>query len=213
MIKNIDLMHFRDLVKIELRQVMPALEVNFDNENRNIYKLINILANIKYKNYQKLYYFYQQAKTISPSDTYLLARLEKIYGIPDDIFPVADTIEERVRNLRLKHRISLGIWSEDDYRNLLAEFGITNVEFKNGDEAPSDGQFPLGFPFAFTGSADDAYYNWYVYLPQELGSSTNNFPWIFGLTEFSSSQNQNLIEKLLTKLKPAYMNLVIKYEL
>ena len=114
---------------------------------------------------------------------------------------------------KLSFGISLGIWSEDDYRNLLAEFGITNVEFKNGDEAPSDGQFPLGFPFAFTGSADDAYYNWYVYLPQELGSSTNNFPWIFGLTEFSSSQNQNLIEKLLTKLKPAYMNLVIKYEL
>jgi len=213
MIKNFDLEHFRNLVKIDFGKIMPALMINFDNTDSNIYKLIDILANIKYKNYQKIYYFYEQTKTISPSDTYLLSKLETIYGIPDDIFLIADTIEDRVRNLRLKHIISLGIWSEDDYRNLLAQFGITNVEFKNGDKALNDGQFPLEFPFTFTSSGADAYYNWYVYLPQSLSINSNQFPFVFGFTEFTSSQNINLIEKLLTKLKPAYMNLIIKYEL
>ena len=213
MIKNLDLEHFKNLVKLDFIKIMPALMINFDNKNSNVYKLIDILANIKFKNYQKIYYFYEQTKTISPSDTYLLSKLETIYGIPDDIFLIADTIQERVRNLRLKHKISLGIWSEDDYRSLLSEFGITQVEFKNGNESVNDGQFPLQFPFVFTASGADAYYNWYVYLPQSLITNSNQFPFVFASTQFTSSQNINLIEKLLTKLKPAYMNLIIKYEL
>ena len=134
-----------------------------------------------------------------------IGRWEADLGIPDDIFDVGTTLEERRNNVIIK-LAALGAQTAEDFIALAALFGITDIEIIPASDAAT---FPLLFPILFAGTQNEIAHLVIVKLPTELG--LGGFPWLF--PGYFSAGGLNRIEKLFNKLKPANVKFLYDYSL
>ena len=132
----------------------------------------------------------------------LIERWEKDLGIPDDIFDNSGTLEQRRNNVIIK-LAGLGVQTAEDFVNVAKLIGYDNVVISAAEVAV----FPLSFPIPFFPSAKNARFTIYVDLPKSAGLGF--FPLPFPAT-FASGQD-NAIERLFNKLKPANVQLIFRY--
>lgn len=131
----------------------------------------------------------------------LIEEWERLVGIPDGCFDVADTLEERRRNVMIKLVLS-AVQTLEDFQRLLDEFGAS-VRIKTGRESIS---FPLTFPILFIGTEQEARFT----LVIEIGGiQSGGFPYTFPIT-FGSSLG-NLIECVARKVAPANVQIITRY--
>ena len=138
-----------------------------------------------------------------PSQTdALISEWEALAGIPDECFPIANTIEERRENLVLKLTASMN-GTKEDFENLAAVLGITVIVM----DATSENTFPWSWPHIFYGSEEDAAFTMVVKFIGVQSPST--FPWswphIFG------TDTTLPIRCLFNKLRPANVKIVYQY--
>jgi len=177
--------------------------------------LLNVAKNIPDSNYRKiLQSFSDTFKTLDtqinatgtetfPDETIdLIERWEKDLGIPDDIFDNSGTLEQRRNNVLLK-LAGLGVQTAQDFADVAKLIGYNNVVISAAEVAV----FPLSFPISFFPSAKEARFTIYVDLPKSAG--TGFFPLPFPMP-FATVQD-NAIERLFNKLKPANVKLIFRY--
>ena len=130
--------------------------------------------------------------------TLLIEEWEQAVGIPDDCFDVAADIATRRLNVVAK-LASLGAQTAADFVAIMALYGIT-AEVIGGSV---NGVFPMEFPILFFATPAIARHTIVVNIPGGLVPSfPYTFPVVFG------SDEQNLVECLFNKLKPANVDLV-----
>lgn len=137
--------------------------------------------------------------------TWLIEEWESALGIPDDCIPVANTLEQRRKNVLLKLS-ALGLQTQKDYEDLAAVLGGTITIEKGGEY----GIFPFtSFPIEFFDAPMTARFTWRIKIynidPPCIFPFNNLFPICF------SSGISNIIECLFTKLKPYNTDLKFVY--
>lgn len=133
--------------------------------------------------------------------TKLLEEWEQLLGLPDDCFDIADTIEERQRNVMIK-LVCSAVQTLDDFQALLDKFGIT-ISIQSGRSAIA---FPLIFPIPMIGNAKESRFTLYIEL---AGIEANTFPYTFPIV--FGSELGNLIECVARKIAPANVQLIFNY--
>ena len=120
---------------------------------------------------------------------------ERVVGIPDNCFGVANSIDERRENVLIKLS-SLNLQTRQDFVGLAALFGF-NVEIRGGTEIFE--AFTLTFPINFEPSSREDRHTMYVFFqPGTLEEAfTYTFPLPFG------SGRQSIMECWFNELAPA----------
>jgi uncharacterized protein YmfQ (DUF2313 family) len=174
-------------------------------QGTNLYKLLVGMAG----EFQRVDALFQSVwdgtNILTTNDVEYIALWEGAVGIPDSCFTETTSlsIDER-RNQILIKLTSLGVLTEQDFKDLAALFGY-NVEISNGIEY---GTFPLIFPFTFFANTKQARFTMIVNLPTSL-APTSVFPLVFPFT--FSDGGGSVLECLFRKLKPANTSIVFNY--
>ena len=122
---------------------------------------------------------------------------EKALGIPDDCFTGTGTLEERRIDAQLK-MVSLYVVTEQDFIDLAALLGFTITI-----ERPIETNiFPYTFPFELV-NAKTLRFTWIIV---GVDVAAAGFPYTFPVT-FDAETNQNILQCLFGKLKPANTSL------
>lgn len=174
-----------------------------NNNDTNTYKLLKAFAHDFSQLDEQINL--TGAETFPTQTVSLLERWEADYGIPDDIFDIADDFETRRNNLLIKIGM-MGVQTEQDFIDLAKFMGFEPVEIEQGGDLLF---FPLGFPIMFAPSARAARSTIYFYLPQEYNNVTFpiGFPLHFGLNQ------RGKLELLFKKLIPATHQAIFFYNL
>jgi uncharacterized protein YmfQ (DUF2313 family) len=143
-------------------------------------------------------------KEMNPQETdALLSEWEALVGIPDECFPLADTIEERRKNLIFKLTASMNGTAED-FENLASILGLT-VKVKTGVEEIT---FPMPFPIPMIGTLEEA---GFVMIVDFIGVSLpNSFPLTLPIT--FTADPTSAVKCLFDKLKPANVMIIYRYK-
>jgi len=143
-------------------------------------------------------------KEMNPTETVaLLSEWEALVGIPDDCFPLADTIDERRSNLIFKLTASMN-GTKEDFENLASVLGLT-VKVKTGVEEIT---FPLTFPIPMIGTLEEA---GFVMIVDFIGVPLpNSFPLTFPIT--FTADPTTAVRCLFDRLKPANVSIIYRYK-
>jgi uncharacterized protein YmfQ (DUF2313 family) len=127
-----------------------------------------------------------------------LEEWESALGIPDDCFTGTGTNDERRTAILVKLAAS-GVQTANDFVELAAIFGFT-VSVTSGIAQIT---FPLTFPFIFFDTLKEGRFTIVI---EFNGTLSNVFPLTFPIT--FGDPNQDILECLFQKLKPANCDLI-----
>lgn len=130
-----------------------------------------------------------------PVTTLFIEEWEKFVGIPDQCFVIADTIEQRRRNVLTK-LTALGVQTAQNFIDLAAIFGVVVTITPGAEELEEE--FTFEFPILISLEPKAAKFTMIVdfeVLPGDLFSYI--FPLLFGEDLIS------ILECLFNRLKPA----------
>lgn len=136
--------------------------------------------------------------------TLLIEEWEKALGLPDDC--LNNTTDLEIRRQQVLAKFTLSIDTVESYINLAAIFGYT-IEIVTGR---SVGVYPLPYPWVYFSSSKTARFTIIVRLAESIKPSVYPFtstlyPWPY------SSGETNIIECLLTHVKPANCDIIFQY--
>lgn len=142
---------------------------------------------------------------LTTKDVEYIELWEGAVGLPDNCFTKTTSLplEERRNQILIKLR-SLGVLTEQDFKDLATLFGYT-VEISNGI---TYGTFPLTFPFTLFDNPGQARFTMIVNMPTSL-APTSVFPLVFPFT--FSDGGGSILECLFRELKPANTSIVFNY--
>ena len=135
----------------------------------------------------------------------LISRWEKDLGFPNDVFDIADTLEQR-RNNVIIWLTALGVQTADDFIALANLLGYSTIEIVAGTDA---GGFALPFPFTFFSTSKAAFNTIIVRLDSDLVESQFPMQWPYPFSSFDIG----IIQRLFERLKPATDKVIFKFDL
>jgi uncharacterized protein YmfQ (DUF2313 family) len=138
--------------------------------------------------------------------TLLIEEWEKALGIPDDCF--TNDVDLETRRQQVLAKFTLSIDTAESFINLAAIFGY-EIEIVTGR---SLGVYPLPYPWLYFDSSKTARFTIIVRLATSLKPGVYPFtetlyPWPY------TSDTTNIIECLLTHVKPANCDIIFQYVL
>jgi len=148
--------------------------------------------------------FTSEGYLISLNDEYLpdqtvlfIEEWEKALGIPDDCLSIAESNDERRKNILIK-LAALGVQTVEDFENLSDIFGV-DVIVKAGFDVETE------FPGIFFDSISDSRFTIVVdFIVEAASRFPLTFPFVFGDGEIA------ILECLFSKLKPGNCNVLFR---
>ena len=143
---------------------------------------------------------------MSPETTELfLSEWEGALKIPDDCFPLADTVAQRRKYILAKLN-SLSAVTKEDFENIAEILGFAPVSIAAGIDFWDT--FPLVFPIMMFKNETDARFCMVVTL--EKSFQPNIFPFTFPIL-FTEGEQTNILECIFKKLVPAPVKIIFRY--
>jgi len=173
------------------------------SKNGNFYKFLTILS----KNFENLDFTVENfIESMSPylADTYWIENWEKILQIPDDIFYLSDSIEQR-RQFVLSKLFLRKLFTNNDYLYLASILGL-DIEISTGYVAVST--LPFTLPQTLTDNIDDIPFICYIAF-KNISSST--LPKILPFKLKDDKTNDEIFKKICLKYKPVFSDFKFIY--
>jgi uncharacterized protein YmfQ (DUF2313 family) len=138
--------------------------------------------------------------------TLLIEQWESALGLPDDC--MNNTTDLEIRRQQVLAKFTLSIDTAESFIELVRIFGF-DIEIVTGK---SVGVYPLPYPWLYFDSSKTARFTIIVRLAESIKPSVYPFtstlyPWPYSTAE------TNIIECLLTHVKPANCNIIFQYVL
>jgi uncharacterized protein YmfQ (DUF2313 family) len=209
---------YREILRSTIQNL--PLWKGFFIEETNLYKLHTIIcdffANEQAMEEKIVNTFLLSTDDENLIDKNLLSLMEKQYGLPDDIFDIADNIKDRVATLRVKMRFArqkIDLYKQEDLNYIASLFGIDKIT-----RTDYGTMYGRGFPLPTVGMffSDDQQMDWYWIISLPASNEIEDgfpLPTVGSFPSNSNIGNTTKLQKLLDKLKPSYVFIEYQYTL